>query len=64
MVQGPFLRFRHEHLFEPLGGGTRMTDVVEFDLPIGILSNRPAALYLRRLLATRNALIRSKAERT
>lgn len=29
MVRGPFSSFRHEHQFEPLGAGTRMTDVDE-----------------------------------
>ena len=64
MVRGPFVRFRHEHRFEAVPLGTLMTDLVEFDLPVGMLVNLPAALYLRRLLAVRNALIRSKAERT
>ena len=62
MVRGPFARFRHEHVFDPIGEGTRMTDVVEFAVPFGVVANGPAALYLRRLLTIRNALIRTKAE--
>lgn len=62
MVDGPFSAFRHEHLFAPLDRGTRMTDVVTFRMPLGIVLEAPAGLYLRRLLRIRNAAIRRKAE--
>ena len=62
---GPFAFFRHEHLFEPVGDGTRMTDVVEFRTrcgPVASLADLAAGAYLRRLMAMRNATIRSRAE--
>jgi ligand-binding SRPBCC domain-containing protein len=34
MVRGPFRSFRHEHLFEPAGAGTRMTDLVTFRMAL------------------------------
>ena len=62
MVRGPFASFRHEHFFEDDGGRTRMTDVVEFRTRLAVLSHVPVGLYLRRLIAVRNAAIRTKAE--
>ena len=62
MVRGPFASFRHEHLFEEGGGGTRMTDVVEFRTRLGAIGDRPAGIYLSRLIGIRNGVIRAKAE--
>jgi ligand-binding SRPBCC domain-containing protein len=57
-VRGPFHRFRHEHLFEPFDGGSRMTDIVEFEAPggrLGRLAERwVLASYLQRLIDERN----------
>ena len=54
--------FRHEHQFETLGAGTRMTDVITFRTPLAVLTERPVGLYLRRLMRIRNAAIRLKAQ--
>lgn len=62
MVRGPFAAFRHEHLFEPHGAGTRMTDVITFRTPVRVVAELPIRLYLRRLMRTRNDAIRRKAE--
>ena len=62
MVRGPFAAFRHEHRFEPDAGGTTMTDVVDFRMRQGPLVDLPTGLYLRRLLAGRNEVIRRSAE--
>ena len=62
---GAFAFFRHEHLFEPRGDGTRMTDVIQFRTgcgPLSPIADLPAGAYLRRLMHTRNATIRSRAE--
>src|SRR5205085_10083584 len=61
MVRGPFVSFRHEHLFAPHGDGARMTDVIEFRAPVGLLANRPLGVYLRRLIRIRNETIRERA---
>ncbi len=62
MVRGPFARFRHEHIFEPRGGVTQMTDIIEFHLPGWFFTNPGAKIYLRHLVLVRNAVIKSKAE--
>lgn len=36
-VRGPYRQWRHTHLFEAVGQGTRMTDVVHYSLPLGFL---------------------------
>jgi ligand-binding SRPBCC domain-containing protein len=65
MVRGPFGSFRHEHRFEPVAGGTQMTDVVTFRMGWGLfgrLVDPFAAFYLRRLMVLRNTAIQGKAE--
>jgi len=36
-AQGPFKSWHHRHTFEPLGGGTLVTDLVHFAVPLGKL---------------------------
>lgn len=36
-LKGPYSKWHHTHLFEDLAGGTLMTDVVRYRLPLGIL---------------------------
>ncbi|NGN94401.1 SRPBCC family protein [Nocardioides sp. KC13] len=56
---GPFRRWWHEHRFEPVAGGTLMTDVVEFESPAGSVGRLVNALvltrYMTKLLEQRNA---------
>jgi ligand-binding SRPBCC domain-containing protein len=65
-VEGPFSRFHHEHEFAATVRGTRMTDRVRFDAPLGLLGDTVERLilarYLRRLIQTRNTYLRSVAE--
>jgi len=65
MVRGPFASYRHEHVFDEVGDGTRMTDVVEVRMglgPLGPVLSLVAKAYLRHLLVTRNDVIRTRAE--
>jgi ligand-binding SRPBCC domain-containing protein len=67
-VRGPFRRFRHEHRFEVVDGGTRLFDEVEFDAPFGPIGRVFERLllerYLRQLIDQRNAhLLRVAAAR-
>lgn len=66
-VRGPFARFRHEHRFTTSAGGTRMVDEVTLTAPFGPLGRLAERLvlgrYLRRLIADRNASLRSELER-
>jgi ligand-binding SRPBCC domain-containing protein len=45
-VTGPFRRWRHEHRFEAVPGGTLMTDVVEFTAPAGRLGRVVDRVFL------------------
>jgi ligand-binding SRPBCC domain-containing protein len=56
-VHGPFRRFHHEHRFESMLNGTRMTDTVTLASPVfGVLAERLVLVpYLRRLIRMRNA---------
>jgi ligand-binding SRPBCC domain-containing protein len=63
-VRGPFRRMRHEHLFEPLSGGsTRMTDRIRFVAPLGpvgaVVGRLVLAPYLRSLLEQRATHIKA-----
>ena len=66
-VRGPFQRFRHEHRFEVVDGGTRLFDRVEFDArcgPIGrVVERLLLERYLRQLIDQRNTHLRTTAAR-
>jgi ligand-binding SRPBCC domain-containing protein len=65
-VSGPFRSFRHEHRFQPVVGGTLMTDDWRHVAPFGLLGQLGDRLFLDRhmrgLLRTRNATLRREAE--
>lgn len=63
MVDGPFRRWQHTHRFEAVEGGTRLTDRVEYEFPLGPAAGlsglaRPgfAAMFAARHRATRQQL--------
>ena len=64
-VRGPFHRFHHEHLFEPVNGGSQMTDIVLFEAPagwLGRLAERFAlASYIRALIEERNRYLAARS---
>jgi ligand-binding SRPBCC domain-containing protein len=66
MISGAFAGFVHDHHFEEIPGGTRMTDVFEYTAPLGILGRLADVLFLKRymgrLLEERNEVIRRLAE--
>ncbi len=66
MVAGAFRRFDHDHLFSAEGGHTVMRDVFDYNAPGGPVGRLVERLvlndYLRRLLITRNAVIKAEAE--
>jgi ligand-binding SRPBCC domain-containing protein len=50
-VRGPYKSFRHEHVFEDAaGGGTLMRDIVQYELPFGILGTVAQRLLVARQL--------------
>jgi ligand-binding SRPBCC domain-containing protein len=58
-ARGPFLSFRHEHLFARRDNRTAMTDRVQFKAPVGVIGFAVERVllewYLRRLIAARGA---------
>jgi ligand-binding SRPBCC domain-containing protein len=64
-VRGPFHRFHHEHVFEDFEGGSRMTDIVEFEAPAGWLGRIAERLllasYMRSLIDERNRYLAEQA---
>ncbi len=47
-VSGPYRLWHHTHRFEAHDGGTRMTDVVRYRLPFGMIGRAVHALKVRR----------------
>ena len=66
MVSGAFRRFDHDHFFKDYENSTLMTDVFDFTSPLGPVGQVANWLFvtqhLRKLLLTRNHLIKSVAE--
>jgi ligand-binding SRPBCC domain-containing protein len=66
MVKGAFKSFRHRHLFTCEGDITIMTDVFEYQSPLGLLGKAADVLFLKRymqkLLIDRNRVIKQFAE--
>ena len=65
--RGPFRRWWHEHTFTAMANGaTRMTDVVEFRSPLGLLGTMADRLvlgyYLPYLLRQRNTWLKNTLE--
>lgn len=50
--RGPYRLWEHTHEFEPVPGGTRMRDTVEYALPFGLLGRLAHAGWVRRDLQT------------
>ena len=49
-VKGPYRSWRHEHTFEERGEQTLMRDVVQYELPFGILGSAAHRLVVARQL--------------
>lgn len=47
-LSGPYKLWHHTHRFETCDGGTRMTDVVRYRLPFGLIGRAVHALKVRR----------------
>jgi ligand-binding SRPBCC domain-containing protein len=66
MVKGAFKSFSHKHFFEGNKGQTTMTDVFQFESPLGILGSVFNQLvlckYMQNFLMKRNEVIKKYAE--
>jgi hypothetical protein len=50
-LSGPYRTWVHEHVFEPVEGGTLMCDTVRYELPLGALGRLVERFWVRRDLA-------------
>jgi len=66
MVSGAFKRFKHEHHFLDLNGGTLMTDRFDYQSPLGVLGRLADKIFLEKymidLLTKRNKILKEFAE--
>jgi len=66
MVSGAFKKFRHEHHFADLNGGTLMTDFFDYESPFGVVGKLADKLFLKKymikLLNLRNRTVKEFAE--
>ena len=66
MQRGAFRYFRHDHHFEAVEGGTRVSDHLDFQAPFGLLGRLAECLvlerHLRRFLEGRNRALKAMAE--
>jgi ligand-binding SRPBCC domain-containing protein len=66
MQKGAFRKLYHQHLFSKEGTGTRMTDIFDFQAPLGILGDIACRIfltsYMTDFLVERNETIRRIAE--
>lgn len=49
-LRGPYRLWHHTHEFESVAGGTRMTDTVDYELPLGPLGGIAHALFVGKTL--------------
>lgn len=57
--RGPYTWFWHDHILEPIPGGTRITDVLEYGVPGGTVVHRIAVLpMLGSIFAVRQERLR------
>lgn len=49
-VRGPYRRWRHVHEFRPVGAATEIVDVVEYEMPFGVLGRLIHAVVVGRQL--------------
>jgi len=68
MQRGAFRSFVHDHFFAAENGGTKMTDVLVFSAPVGVLGLLAEKLvlkrYMERLLTNRAKVIRAAVGKT
>ena len=66
MVKGDFKSFYHEHHFKTAENGTIMIDIINFEIPYGLIGNIMNSLfltsYLEKFLKRRNEVIKEYAE--
>ena len=60
--RGPYRLWHHQHHFREIEGGVEMTDIVYYQLPLGVLGAMAHGLFVRRQLERIFAYRREKIE--
>ncbi|HYH13740.1 MAG TPA: SRPBCC family protein [Flavisolibacter sp.] len=47
--RGPYSLWHHQHHFKSITGGTEMTDIIHYQLPLGILGNMALPIVKKQL---------------
>lgn len=47
---GPYAMWHHQHHFEAVAGGIKMTDIVDYVLPLGFLGNIANSIFVKNQL--------------
>lgn len=47
---GPYAMWHHQHHFEPIPGGIKMTDIVDYVLPFGYLTSWVDGIFVKKQL--------------
>lgn len=67
MLKGAFKSMKHQHIFRQEGKNTIMTDIFEFESPLGVIGKIFNKIYLKNymknFLLERNKLIKVTAEK-
>jgi ligand-binding SRPBCC domain-containing protein len=48
--KGPYRLWRHQHFFKAIPGGVEMTDVVEYQNPLGLIGRIANSIFVKRKL--------------
>ena len=48
--KGPYKIWHHEHHFKEVDGGIEMTDIVSYEIPLGIIGSLAHSLFVRKKL--------------
>ena len=51
-VTGPYRRWYHQHLFREMDGGVAIEDIVDYEMPFGVLGRLAHAVVVRRQLTS------------
>lgn len=66
MIKGDFKSFKHEHHFKPIDNGTIIIDILNYEVPYGVIGQLVNSFYLHRYLESlinkRNEVIKEYAE--
>jgi ligand-binding SRPBCC domain-containing protein len=55
--KGPYKLWHHEHHFKPVDGGTEMTDIIQYQVPFGMLALPIVKIQLKKIFDYRRKVV-------